>query len=156
MAAAHLNLPHLQFEHFMVSSAVASYGEGWPHIESMTDVCVPPVDGIFYADQPLPTLVHYCQIYAVGGIGFSKRQVPTNIFSCKAPLFMDPPLHFDTMVNNKHIDPNDWVRHSSSLTCHDILYFKSFICIGRAIRIDVWWLHSFDICFIDSNYISKQ
>ena len=74
MAAAHEKLPHLQLENYMVSD-VYGYGEGWPHVLSLTDVCVPPVDGIFYPGLSLPNLVHYCQSYRIGNLGFFKRAV---------------------------------------------------------------------------------
>ena len=74
MAAAHEKLPHFQMYNYMVS-AVDAGEEGWDFVESLDDVCVPPVDGIFYPGQPQPNLLHYCQIYRVGGIGFTKREV---------------------------------------------------------------------------------
>lgn len=74
MAAAHEKLPHLQLESYMVSDT-GGYGEGWPHIDRLKDVCVPPVHGIYYPGEPLPNLVHYCQSYRVGELGFYKRRV---------------------------------------------------------------------------------
>lgn len=74
MAAAHENLPHLQLENYMVSNIDAG-AEGWPLVSQLDDACVPPVDGIYYPEVPLPNLVHYCQNYRAGDIGFAKRQV---------------------------------------------------------------------------------
>lgn len=74
MAAAHENLPHFQMYNYMVSAIDASE-EGWEFIETLDDVCVPPVDGVFFPEKPQPNLLHYCQIYRVGGIGFTKREV---------------------------------------------------------------------------------
>ena len=77
MAAAHEKLPHLQLENYMVSD-IDGYGEGWPHVLNLTDVCVPPVDGIYYPGAPLPNLVHYCQSYRAGDLSFYKRRVRHN------------------------------------------------------------------------------
>ena len=74
MAAAHEKLPHLQLENYMVSNAAAG-GEGWPFIDQLEDVCVPPENGIYYPGKNLPNLVHYCQHVESGGLGFAKRQV---------------------------------------------------------------------------------
>ena len=74
MAAAHENLPHFQMYNYMVS-AVNADDEGWDFVEALDDVCVPPVNGVFFPGKPLPNLLHYCQIYRVGGIGFTKREV---------------------------------------------------------------------------------
>jgi hypothetical protein len=74
MAAAHEKLPHFQLESYMVSNA-ESGGEGWPFIQDMNDVCVPPENGIYYPGVPLPNLVHYCQHMENGGLSFGKRQV---------------------------------------------------------------------------------
>mmetsp|Transcript_26662 Transcript_26662/g.25531 ORF Transcript_26662/g.25531 Transcript_26662/m.25531 type:complete len:485 (+) Transcript_26662:154-1608(+) len=90
MAAAHENLPHLQLENYMVSNTDAG-GEGWPLIDKLDDVCVPPVNGIYFPGTPLPTLIHYCQNYRAGNIGFAKRQVPKNIFTCESPMLLEPP-----------------------------------------------------------------
>jgi hypothetical protein len=43
MAAAHERLPHLQLDNYMVSSSDAG-GEGWPHVDSLDQVCVSPSD----------------------------------------------------------------------------------------------------------------
>lgn len=90
MAAAHENLPHLQMEQFMVSNDGAG-GEGWPWVDVLDDACVPPVDGIFYPGKPMPTFVHYCQSYRANELGFSKRALPLDIFSCESPMLVDPP-----------------------------------------------------------------
>jgi hypothetical protein len=90
MAAAHERLPHVQFEHLMVSNT-DSPGEGWPWVDALQDACVPPVDGVYDPGTPLPTVVHYCQNFRAGELGFAKRQVHRDIFSCKHPLFKEPP-----------------------------------------------------------------
>jgi len=89
MAAAHEKLPHLQVEHMMLSNTDAG-DEGWPLVDNMEDACIPPVNGIYYPDKPLPTFAHYCQIFRAGYLGFAKRQVPKDIFTCESPMFVEP------------------------------------------------------------------
>ncbi len=91
MAAAHEKLPHLQVDNYMVSNTDAG-GEAWPHVDSLPQVCVPPdEDGHFYAGLPMTTVIHYCQNYRVGELGFQKRRVPHSIFSCESPMMVEPP-----------------------------------------------------------------
>ena len=84
MAAAHEKLPHLQLENYMVSNT-DSYGEGWIFVDQLKNACAPPVDGIFQPDELLPNLLHYCQNFRAGNIGFAKRQV--HQFRKNKPLF---------------------------------------------------------------------
>ena len=100
MAAAHVNLPHLQMEQYMVSSTDAG-GEGWPWIEGLPDVCVPPVDGIYFPGQPMPVLMHYCQHYSTGGVGYHKGNVPKDIFSCESPMLLELAPDFGKIDFNK-------------------------------------------------------
>ena len=90
MAAAHEKLPHIQFENFMVSNT-DSPGEGWPLVDELDDSCLPPEDGIYYPGKPLPNVVHYCQNFRAANIGFAKRSANKQMFSCDAPLFVEPP-----------------------------------------------------------------
>jgi hypothetical protein len=96
MAAAHEKLPHLQFEHFMISNT-DSPGEGWPWIDKLEDSCLSPnEDGIYYPGTPLPTVVHYCQNFRVAHIEFAKRSASHSMFTCDAPLFEEPSRHIAT------------------------------------------------------------
>ena len=79
MAAAHLGLPHFQAHHFMASNVDAA-GEGWAHIDALGDDVCNPVRK--YERRKLPILLHYCQSFRVGDFGWTKRQVPKDIFSC--------------------------------------------------------------------------
>ena len=97
MAAAHERLPHLQLENLMVSNTDAG-GEGWPLVDKLPHACSLPVDGIYLPGTPLPTVVHYCQNFRAGNLGFAKRQVhkgPDGIFSCAHPLFAEPSVNLD-------------------------------------------------------------
>ncbi len=92
MAAAHENLPHLQFENHMVSNTDVHPGEGWQHVDALEDSCVPPDEhGIYFPGQNLPTVLHFCQFFRAGELGFQKRRVPKDIFSCESPMFKEPP-----------------------------------------------------------------
>ena len=104
MAGAHEELPHFTMNHYMVSNT-GSDEEGWPWIDVLEDdVCVPPVTsglidpttGIpevrYYPGKPLPTLLHYCQFFRVGIIGFHKRRLLQDIMGCDFPLLIDTPI----------------------------------------------------------------
>jgi peptidyl serine alpha-galactosyltransferase len=91
MAAAHEGLPHLTVDHHMVSE-VNAYGEGWQWIDELgDDVCRPPdAQGVFYPSLPMPTFIHYCQAYRIDEVGYGKRRVPHDIFSCASPMLLEP------------------------------------------------------------------
>lgn len=91
MGAAHQKLPHVQLWNYMVSN-VDSHDEGWKWIDALDEVCAAPINGVFYPEHPMPTVVHYCQSYRAGEIGFMKRTAPRNMFSCESPMFKEPEL----------------------------------------------------------------
>jgi hypothetical protein len=115
MAAAHLNLPHQQMEHYMVSNT-ESGGEGWAHIDALEDSCIPPTINpaasvgsgqqyetfTYYPGKPLPNVIHYCQHFRVGDFAFGKRVANKQMFSCDAPLFREPPPNLDKELNYMH------------------------------------------------------
>jgi hypothetical protein len=41
----------------------------------------------------MTTVVHYCQNYRAGELGFQKRRVPHDIFSCESPMLAIPPAN---------------------------------------------------------------
>lgn len=90
MAAAHEELPHLQLWNYMVSN-VDSVDEGWAWVDSLEEVCVPPENGIYYPGKPLPNVVHFCQTFRAGDLGFMKRRVPHDLFTCEHAMLMTPP-----------------------------------------------------------------
>jgi len=91
MAAAHVELPHLTMLHYMVSNTDA-HDEGWKWVDALgSNVCEPPVDGIYYPHVPLPTFAHYCQFFRAGELGFQKRRVGRKMFTCEHPMLIDPP-----------------------------------------------------------------
>jgi peptidyl serine alpha-galactosyltransferase len=91
MASAHESLPHLQVDHYMVSNVEAG-GEGWPWVDALPEVCLPPnSDNVYYPGQNIPTVAHFCQTYRIGEYMFTKRRVPHNIFDCDHPLFVEVP-----------------------------------------------------------------
>ena len=102
MAAAHESLPHFSMSHYMISNTFAN-DEGWRWIDTLQDdICLPPTQtgisdtGIpmyrYYNLQPLPNLLHYCQFFRIGEIGFHKRRIKPEIFNCDFPLMLDPPV----------------------------------------------------------------
>ena len=93
IAAAHERLPHTAMKHFMVSNPTM-HDEAWALVDALDDhVCDPPLRGVFYPDRPMPTFVHYCQIYATGDFDFYKALMPENFFSCESPLLEDTPAN---------------------------------------------------------------
>lgn len=65
---------------------------GWPWVDALgDDVAAAPKNGIYFPGQPLPTFVHYCQFYRAARIGFHKRRVPGDLFSCSEGLFVELP-----------------------------------------------------------------
>ena len=45
----------------------------------------------------MPTLVHYCQFFRIGELGFHKRRVEESILGCDFPLMVEPPLDIGTL-----------------------------------------------------------
>eukprot|EP01062_Namystynia_karyoxenos_P080764 TRINITY_DN8747_c0_g2_i1.p2 TRINITY_DN8747_c0_g2~~TRINITY_DN8747_c0_g2_i1.p2 ORF type:complete len:641 (+),score=162.36 TRINITY_DN8747_c0_g2_i1:82-1923(+) len=98
MAAAHLRMPHLTLDHFMVSDpdmSEARLGEGWhwvdrwPRNVSCRNPQVPP-------GHLAPTLVHYCQRYrATDSAGrqwmWYKGDMRSDLLRCNATLPRAPP-----------------------------------------------------------------
>lgn len=80
------------------------------------DVAVPPDDsGVFFPGKPMPTFVHYCQFYRAAKIGFQKRRVFNDIFSCAANrgLFVDLPEGL-SLVNHKEREHGEIVPQTRS------------------------------------------
>ena len=91
MAAAHTELPHFTLQNLMVSNTHAD-DEGWKWVDNLgDDVCEPPVDGVFYPGKPLPNVLHFCQFFRAGELGFQKRRVSISLFNCQKPIMQDPP-----------------------------------------------------------------
>ena len=79
MAGAHEELPHLRMDNYMVSNVDISQGEGWQW-----------VDELFRSRE----------------IGFQKRRLKKDIFSCEQDLLLEPPkdLGFATyMIRNGNV-----------------------------------------------------
>ncbi len=98
MAAAHEKLPHLQGEHYMVSNTDVNPGEGWPWVDDLPDgVCELPQgeNGLFFPGRKVPTVMHYCQFFRAGDVGFQKRRIPKDIFSCGGDMMLDIPKGLD-------------------------------------------------------------
>ena len=91
IAAAHLGLPHMMIDSLMVSSAGVG-GEGWPLVNS-----IPSEEVCTFAQHPdnerypVPSVMHYCQRYAVDRYFWGKRKTPHDIFTCDHPLLVDVP-----------------------------------------------------------------
>lgn len=92
MAAAHQKLPHFTMRHYMVSNTDMSE-EGWAFVDKLgEDVCTPPSQpGVYYPDALLPNILHFCQFYRVGEMGFQKRRLRKKMLTCDGPLLASTP-----------------------------------------------------------------
>ena len=129
MAAAHEELPHFTYEHFMVSNT-NMYGEGWPFIDALEDdVCVPPVNGIYYPALPLPTFLHYCQFFRIGELGFQKRRLPKSIFQCDKPMMAETPRNLASLTYKNRDGEVRYlfVRHGHAVSFMIFVAFKFLI-----------------------------
>lgn len=149
MAAAHENLPHFTVLHLMVSNTDAD-DEGWAHIDALgDDVCQPPDEnGIFYPGKLMPTVLHYCQFFRIGEIGFQKRRIKKTIFNCDEPLLVELPLNSGT-VRYKNRDgeiikygPKQGRRNAFMLCAIHrsinsmLMYYKTRMCPGTGSAIN--------------------
>jgi hypothetical protein len=98
MAAAHENLPHTTMMHYMISNTNMDE-EGWKWIDALgEDVCLKPDSkGVYYSGKILPPVLHYCQFFRVGELGFQKRRIRKEIFACDKPMMVDPPVTLGTL-----------------------------------------------------------
>ena len=87
MAAAHLDLPHFQMEHYMVSNTQAG-AEGWPWVDQLADSCEPAdAKGIFFPGKPTPSVLHFCQTFHLGEQSFYKGMHRDKFIDCHtAPM----------------------------------------------------------------------
>lgn len=92
IAAAHLRLPHMLIDSLMVSAAGIG-GEGWKFIKEIPASEICSFGGRpNHIAHPVPSVIHYCQRYAVDKYFWSKRKIPHEIFTCEHPLMVEPPL----------------------------------------------------------------
>jgi len=91
IAAAHLKLPHMLVDSLMVSAAGVG-GEGWRFVKDLpADEACSFASRPDHSVHPVPSVVHYCQRYAVDKYYWGKRKVPHRIFTCDHPLLVEPP-----------------------------------------------------------------
>ena len=162
MAGAHEKLPHFTMLHFMISNTHASE-EGWAWIDALGyDVCQASVlndkkprdtyTGIsqrrFYPEKPLPTLLHMCQFFRAGELGFHKKRIQPDLFHCDSQMLVEPPSDLGR-VNYKNRDGEARTKFcfiliysvvlSNSIPFHFILFYFTlflddlFYCVCDAI-----------------------
>ena len=92
ISAAHLKLPHMLIDSMMVSAAGIG-GEGWKFVKDIParEICNFAAHPNHIA-HPVPSVIHYCQRYAVDKYFWGKRKVPHQIFTCEHPLLVEPPI----------------------------------------------------------------
>jgi hypothetical protein len=45
----------------------------------------------------MPSVVHFCQFFRAGELGFQKRRIKKDIFRCDAPMMEEPPVTLGTV-----------------------------------------------------------
>jgi hypothetical protein len=130
MAAAHTNLPHFTLLNLMVSNVHAG-DEGWKWIDALEDnVCedrvftagssgagsknAPSEAALFYPNNAMPSVLHYCQFYRAGEFGFQKRRIKKEMFQCDHPMMAKPPKDLGK-INYKNRDGEVRVHSFSPL-----------------------------------------
>ncbi len=106
IAAAHLELKHQIVDSLMISN-VGVGGEGWPMVdnipedeeESLCEFASHPD----HSKYPVPSVIHYCQRYAIGDWFFGKRKMVKSFFECESPLMEFPPTDIIETKDYKHI-----------------------------------------------------
>ena len=97
VAAADRNLPFDLASSFMVSALDAEELEAFPllsdadvrrHCDGSLDTST--AKGQQQLEGEVPFVLHYCQNYRVGQFAFHKGHVPHDVFTCDAPLMIEP------------------------------------------------------------------
>ena len=95
VAAAHLELKHQLIDSLMISNTFSG-GEGWPMVDAITKDTVPSLCEFAsqpdHSQHPVPSVIHYCQHYAIGKFFFGKRRMVKDFFECESPLMEFPPM----------------------------------------------------------------
>lgn len=142
IAAAHENLPHLQVSNFMVSNIyMGDTEESWSLVDAIPDVCELPKGGKFYQGYPVPTLVHFCQTYRSGHMGWAKRRPQLlTIFKCDSPMLLEPTADLGKLdykivngvtkkIGAKSAKRNAFVICTTHRTVNAaVAYFKQHMC----------------------------
>ena len=74
----------------MVSSAGIG-GEGWRFVNAIPSDQICRFASHPNHSYPLPSVIHFCQRYLIDKYFWGKRKVPHDIFTCEAPLLIEPP-----------------------------------------------------------------
>ncbi len=91
IAAAHLELPHQIIDSLMVSNTSGG-GEGWPMVDALPRENHCEIARKHkHEDYPVPSVIHYCQRYAIKEWFFGKRKMEKDFFTCESPLMEEPP-----------------------------------------------------------------
>lgn len=120
---------------------------GWQWVDALGEEVAAPPDqhGVFFPGRPLPTFAHYCQFYRAAKIGFHKRRVHKDVFSCESGLFVDLPKglaladHKEREGGERIPQTQQQVRRSTFMlsVLHSafnaaLLHFKATMCSGGA------------------------
>jgi hypothetical protein len=115
MAAADQRLPHVTMRHYMISN-IDMDEEAWVYIDKLGEnVCeAPNKPGVYYENSILPNILHYCQFYRVGELGFQKRRLKDKMFDCNFPLMAATPKNLGSLrYKNRDGEVNKTLRNIS-------------------------------------------
>jgi hypothetical protein len=117
LAAAHLKLPHVLAESFMISDTDITVGEGWSYIDQMNDddICndalhrssttTSLVSSSSSSLSSMPFVIHYCQSYWIGKWFIGKYRIKSTFLLCNSPLLLEPPKNINEWKFNYYIKP---------------------------------------------------
>jgi len=130
-AAAHFNLDHLMFDHYMVSSPMTG-GEAWPFVNKYGSMpCSNPNKNARRPDARIPTFLHLAQRYdsEATRFMFHKGHVPANILSCDLPILITPPDDLiDTAPSKEQVHKMYMLCNAYNLINEAVLAWKKKFC----------------------------
>ena len=95
VAIAHLQLPHMLSNSFMLSDTRVQYSEPWDSVENepRESLCTKDYAGV------QPNVLHYCQPYSFQGFEYYKGKLRNKMNKCSHPLLEEPPLAITEGMN---------------------------------------------------------
>jgi hypothetical protein len=99
LGAAHVQLPHVLAESFMVSNTDISQGEGWALIDALNDDEVCEYSTMKELEDKLPYTMHFCQNYWLGKWFIGKYRLKDDFLSCETSLLLEPPKNLATLFD---------------------------------------------------------
>jgi len=130
IACAHLNLPHIMYDNFMVSSP-NTRGEAWPFVRKYASLpCSDPNKNAPPPGHFKPTFLHIAQRYdSHTPFMFHKGHVPPNLLRCDLPLIKEPPEDLvDSVSAFEQKDKNYMLCNAYQLINPAVLAWRKKFC----------------------------